>query len=226
MERRSAKGLRRVRLPIALTLVACSVLGSTGVAAASNPAGSAIMNRSGAVSYADSWWNARNPQFPNYTSDCTNFLSQTWANGGGIPQVRDVPWTTIYGPWYSDSQISTPSWSAVENFRDYWVNKRKLAVMYQTNLSFRLSSGAQRGDGIAYHYDPAISGFHHVTVYIGFGTYVSSRDNPQNYPWTVIDQHTADRYHSPWNKVWLDEPDITKRNQMYAYTISYNDNGT
>ncbi|WP_124726831.1 amidase domain-containing protein [Staphylospora marina] len=40
-----------------------------------------------AVRYADRWWNKRNPAYPAFTDDCTNFISQC-LHEGGLPMTR------------------------------------------------------------------------------------------------------------------------------------------
>ena len=35
-----------------------------------------MYNRQAAVQYANLWWNRRNPAFPNFDVDCTNYISQ------------------------------------------------------------------------------------------------------------------------------------------------------
>ena len=41
-----------------------------------------MYNREAAVRYANKWWDSRNPAFPAFDVDCTNFISQCLLAGG------------------------------------------------------------------------------------------------------------------------------------------------
>lgn len=41
-----------------------------------------MYDREAAVRYANEWWNGRNPAFPVFDVDCTNFISQCLLAGG------------------------------------------------------------------------------------------------------------------------------------------------
>ena len=59
-----------------------------------------MYNRQAAVQYANLWWNRRNPAFPNFTVDCTNYISQCLLAGGapmrGAPN-RGKGWWVQHG---------------------------------------------------------------------------------------------------------------------------------
>lgn len=71
-----------------------------------------------AAAYAEKWYNSYNPDFPSYSSDCTNFVSQC-LNWGGIGQdqyfwfcVKNTSSvSSIYRPWNV-----TRSWISVDDF--------------------------------------------------------------------------------------------------------------
>ncbi|MDF2557914.1 MAG: amidase protein [Bacillales bacterium] len=64
-------------------------------------------NRHKAVHYAERWWNSRNPAYPKFKDDCTNYISQCLA-AGGFPMTgfgnRNKGW------WYRNGKYSF-SWS-------------------------------------------------------------------------------------------------------------------
>lgn len=68
-----------------------------------------------AVQYAEYWWNQYNPKFPQFTVDCTNFISQCLRAGGasmqGAPD-RESGW------WYRADNWSY-SWSVAHSLRWY-----------------------------------------------------------------------------------------------------------
>ena len=41
-----------------------------------------MYNREAAVRYANTWWDSRNPAFPSFDVDCTNYISQCLLAGG------------------------------------------------------------------------------------------------------------------------------------------------
>ncbi|MGE8037578.1 amidase domain-containing protein [Lysinibacillus sp. NPDC093692] len=74
-----------------------------------------MYNRQAAVQYANLWWNRRNPAFPNFTVDCTNYISQCLLAGGapmrGAPN-RGKGWWLQHGNW-------SFSWSVAHSLRWY-----------------------------------------------------------------------------------------------------------
>lgn len=79
-------------------------------------------NRELAVEYSRLWWNKRNPKFPQFQNDCTNFISQCLL-AGGIPMERTNNVTE--GWWYSQSSNRwSLSWSVSHSLRWYLLNKR------------------------------------------------------------------------------------------------------
>lgn len=82
-----------------------------------------VLNRQGAVAYAEKWWDGHNDKYVNYDEeavtdvryglDCTNFVSQCWNEGGGITMMP-LHWTG--GP---TTLLTTDAWANVEDFADY-----------------------------------------------------------------------------------------------------------
>lgn len=114
-----------------------------------------------AVSYAHIWYSAYNPRFPQYSSDCTNFVSQC-LYAGGIPM--DSQWYC-----YSSSSVSS-SWISVNRMYDYLIgnNIARCTEMSQNNYIFSIDdSGVAIGDVIQFYNITALTYSHGalVTVY-------------------------------------------------------------
>src|SRR5699024_5993085 len=74
-------------------------------------------DREKAAAYADKWWNKRNPNFPIFTVDCTNFVSQCLFAGGA--KMWGYP-DRLNGWWYEGDTWSL-SWSVSHSL--YWYLK-------------------------------------------------------------------------------------------------------
>lgn len=103
-------------------------------------------DRERAVAYANQWWNERNPAFPAFRVDCTNFVSQC-LYAGGAP-MRGAPDKST-GWWIKPEQgIWSFSWSVAHSLRWYLeTSKRGLTatrVYSPTDLEI--------GDVIAYDF--------------------------------------------------------------------------
>lgn len=109
-------------------------------------------NRAGAISYAYTWYNKRNRQYPDFgDNDCTNFVSQALVAGGfgkrggaGFGQCRSE---SDENDWYVNLQDLPPiwcqgehrdwvwssSWSTVEPFKQHftvWRDEGMHAIDY------------------------------------------------------------------------------------------------
>jgi hypothetical protein len=69
-------------------------------------------SRSGAYSYANYYHNRRNSSYSAYSDNCTNFSSQVWHEGGGVPLDQ-------YSPYW-EPNYNTLSWQTAREFRTYW----------------------------------------------------------------------------------------------------------
>lgn len=58
-----------------------TVIATVGIIASQATAAQAY-DRTKAVSYANAYWNKRPTNFPNFSNDCTNFVSQAVFKGG------------------------------------------------------------------------------------------------------------------------------------------------
>ncbi|TSI05965.1 amidase domain-containing protein [Lysinibacillus sp. BW-2-10] len=86
-------------------------------------------NRQAAVQYARNWWKGRNPNYPSFQDDCTNFISQCLRAGGapmsGYPNRARGWWITDgwksgrgTGGYYSNETWSY-SWTVSSSLRWY-----------------------------------------------------------------------------------------------------------
>ncbi|MGB9662004.1 MAG: amidase domain-containing protein [Moorellaceae bacterium] len=152
-------------------------------------------NREAAVLYADRYSGVRlgsgdgryNPAYKDFTyegGDCANFASQvlTDKQAGGIPTD---------GAWFYSQGKGTKAWVQAEALV-YHLIYSGLAVLIKRG-NFQEVSGVinylDRGDIIGYEEKGEIV---HVSIVVGkdAGGYV------------VVDSHTADRYHVPWDMGW------------------------
>ena len=70
-------------------------------------------NRLKAVQYAERWWNSFNPTYPQFTDDCTNFISQC-LYAGGIPMWGKPNRTK--GWWIEGKSNWSFSWTVAHAF--------------------------------------------------------------------------------------------------------------
>jgi len=85
-------------------------------------------DREAAVQYAKTWWNSFNPNYPVFTVDCTNFVSQALRAGGapmsGYPNRSQGWWIT--DGWkagaknfYYPRETWSYSWAVAHSLRWY-----------------------------------------------------------------------------------------------------------
>lgn len=111
---------------------------------------------SNAKAYAATWYNGRNPAFPVFTNDCTNFTSQILF-AGGMKMNFDV-----YSGWYANTSDNSVSWSAVPEFFTYW-SQRKTTVTSSSKSTIIADSKA--GDIVQFKKDGATRWSHGMFVY-------------------------------------------------------------
>ncbi|HET7558416.1 MAG TPA: amidase domain-containing protein [Limnochordia bacterium] len=153
-------------------------------------------DRAGAVRYADRYCGSApgcgndgryNPTFIDYNGiggDCTNFLSQVLHVGGGLP----LTWGWGYNARTGEGSVS---WVQAPSMVGYLLGSgRAVTVARGTydKVAGRIAQ-LQAGDVVAYIEKGKI-------VHLGF---VVGRD-PRGY--ALVDSHTADRYHVPWDIGW------------------------
>jgi cell wall-associated NlpC family hydrolase len=113
------------------------------------------------------------------------------------------------GQWYYHSiSDRSNSWAGVDYFEGSMVYARA-TLKHFTNLA-QAYSGASPGDIYLYQLHGKKNGIDHVAIAVGPGNFANYYDTTlkTNYRlWStagsMIDQHTTDRYHAPWNWAYL-----------------------
>lgn len=163
-------------------------------------------NRKKAVAYADKYagaaWmagnnNRYNPKYRDYTylgGDCTNFASQVIGDsdeGGGLPMRSG--WFYLYKAGGSETWVRTDSFKHFLVRSGYGKVVMRGTFAQVTKPSKQYPKGAiaelQPGDLIGYEWHGGIDHFSIVTA----------RDDNG---YLLVNSHTADRYHVPWDLGW------------------------
>lgn len=137
-----------------------------------------MYNRAAAVEYANRWWNGRNPAFPAFDVDCTNYISQCLLAGGapmhGYPN-RERGWWIQGGTW-------SFSWSVAHSLRWYLAGSKKGLTATQVASAEQLDLG----DVIAYDFQ-GDGRFDHSTI-------VTAKDGAV----PLVNAHTYDVRQRHW----------------------------
>lgn len=162
-------------------------------------------NREKAVGYADKYaglaWgagngNKYNPRYRDYTGqggDCTNFSSQMLGDpeeGGGL---RMTP------SWYY-RKSGSEAWVRTDSFKNFilrrgygrLVIRGKYEMVAKANSRFPAGPFSQMKPGDLIGYELKGGDVDHFSILVGF--------DPKGYP--LVNSHTADRYHVPWDLGW------------------------
>lgn len=142
--------------------------------------------------YAELWWNGKNPAFPRFADDCTNFISQC-LYAGNLPPTggsnRSVGW------WYT-AQNWSYSWSTSHALYKY-LHSQVGATSLNNPRDLKI------GDVIFYDWTGSGT-YHHTTVVVDF----DASGDP------LVNAHTDDSYHRHYlyldSRAWTD-------NTRYAF---------
>ncbi|MDW0108558.1 amidase domain-containing protein [Sporosarcina aquimarina] len=138
-----------------------------------------MYDREAAVWYANKWWDGRNPQYPSFDVDCTNYISQC-LRAGGAPMhggpARDRGW------WITDSNWSF-SWSVAHSLRWYLAGSTRGLTAVQVGSAEELGLG----DVIAYDFQ-GDGRFDHTTI-------VTAKDGAS----PLVNAHTYDALKRSWD---------------------------
>lgn len=157
-------------------------------------------NREQAVAYAKMWWDGRNPAFPSFRDDCTNFISQC-LYAGGAP-MRGVP-NEASGWWMQPQKHKWSfSWSVAHSLRWYLETSKEGLVATRVSSPTDL----ELGDVIAYDFtgDGRID---HTTI-------VTSIQNGIPY----VHAHTFDSENRPYH--YRDSSAATPNMRYYYFHIA------
>lgn len=170
-------------------------------------------NRSAALNYANQWWNGRNGNYADLSNsggDCTNYMSQILENGG---TGQNGDWFMFYA-WFHWQWNA--NWAAAQNWTTYqtqshYENGGIYAVAWSASLANQPRTSGYAGDFFALHQsnEPPSTGYwNHLMANVGteyrgawYDVYSGATINYNQYV-DVINQHTNDRYHDPWNGAW------------------------
>jgi hypothetical protein len=148
-------------------------------------------NRSGAVSYAEDWWNRQNPVYMPFSADCTNYVSQCFYEGGDAPKAWDSPYVWWYnhngtfGQYqYNDDTWST-SWSVAH---DQAYNLSRNSEQYEMRGTY-VSSAGELALGDSIYYDFGGDGI------LDHAAIVVEIRNGEPY----VNYHTSYTWHRHWN---------------------------
>ena len=153
-------------------------------------------NRAKAVEYADRYCGAvwdrddgykYNPKYTNYASlggDCANFASQVLGdkNAGGLK---------MGGPWLYKNGKGSAAWVNAGSFTSHllYSGKGRLVAKGKYDSVLGASKQLQPGDIVAYEKKGDIV---HVSI-------VTAKDSKGT---LLVNSHTNDRYHVPWDLGW------------------------
>jgi hypothetical protein len=144
-----------------------------------------------ATVYADNWALSRNSNYPNFTSDCANFVSQCLHEGGGLPfdDIHD---------WYVYKNLTGfywgRAWSVASELRSwllYYEGENYQGATYVGNWGPDYQPDNNNmirfGDVLIYDWGTG-DGWSHAAIVADFG-----QDPNSTYYGNLQDQHTTDR---------------------------------
>lgn len=184
--------------------VSLAALLAAGCLAADAEAASAYTGTN-AAAYADNWATARNGSYPQFSSDCTNFVSQA-ASHGGYP-FRNTGGSGTDSWWFLPASVTgsvwqySTSWVNVQAYYNFLLNDYPGGIPEGTDVGsathYYTPDAEVTGDVIVYDWGRGL-GMSHANMQVGIG------DDPNLEPSQVwygnyIDQHTTDRYHAFWS---------------------------
>lgn len=135
---------------------------------------------------ADGRYNRRYRDFTFDGGDCANFVSQvlTDREAGGL----DTDWS-----WFSGGGGGTVAWTKADALVHHLLDTGRATLLYRLPIDALMArtdlSRLRPGDVVAYQHHGAIR---HVAV-------VTCRDWRG---WPLVDSHTVDRYHCPFDLGW------------------------
>ena len=143
-----------------------------------SPRATIAYNRLRAVQYAERWWNSFNPNYPQFTDDCTNFISQC-LSAGGIPMWGKP--NRSKGWWIEGKSNWSFSWTVAQAF---------MLMLKAASWTKEVKNPSQLmlGDIICYDFE-GDGRFNHNTIVTGKDEY--------GYP--LVNAHTTNSRMRYWN---------------------------
>ena len=143
-----------------------------------SPRAKIAYDRLRAVQYAERWWNTFNPNYPQFTDDCTNFISQC-LYAGGIPMWGKP--NRSKGWWIEGKSNWSYSWTVANAF---------MLMLKAASWTKEVKDPSQLmlGDIICYDFE-GDGRFNHNTIVTGKDEY--------GYP--LVNAHTTNSRMRYWN---------------------------
>jgi hypothetical protein len=153
----------------------------------------AVYNSEGAVSYANAWALDRNPNYPSFSADCTNFVSQAMHEGGTLPFDKQNGWYCEKVLWWWDWGTA---WSVANDLYKYLTNSQRGTILgkWSPNQQNDVNYNISRGDILFYDWNKD-GIYDHAAIVVDYG-----RDAYRpNIIGDLQNQHTSDYYHAIWH---------------------------
>lgn len=163
-----------------------------------------------AAAYADEWAINDNTYYPQYSSDCTNFVSQA-VYAGGYP-FRNYQQNVTDAWWYYYQQAGNPSMGAVQwESSISWINVAAFYNFLLADYPGGIPEGTAPGSSTNYYTPDSMvtgdvliydwgqgEGISHAVIQVGIGDDPNLEPNQVWYG-NYIDEHTSNRYHAFWS---------------------------
>jgi len=194
------KEIHLLKIGSAVLTIAAATIGLAGSATA--------YNRNAAANYADGYAMSRNTNYPSFSADCANFVSQSLV-AGGYPQVNgdgnaqnNNNWF-MNKPWYQWWWNYSNTWTVAANQYQFQMLHYPGGWLYDTVKASDArywyaydNPNIWQGDELFFNWsndtNPANINHMGIQTYGGASWYngvVGDRE----------DQHINDRYHARWN---------------------------
>lgn len=165
---------------------------------------------SGAASYADTWANSYNsPTFPEFSADCTNFVSQAMWEGGNFAEVNNGQSGT--DSWWYDGYTTSNTGARTYSYSASWISVVNLYNFLMADTPGGIPEGTAAGSATNYYTPDSMvtgdllsydwgqgEGMSHFAIQVGIG------DDPNLEPDQVwygnyVDYHTNPARHHFWS---------------------------
>lgn len=176
-----------------------------------NSATSFAYNRNKAATYAQTYAKKRNNKYVSYSSNCTNFVSQS-LEAGGYKQNNT---------WYCGLVSSSQQWSVSKKNYPYLRNKKWGSLYKKYSMSgnyTRPGSFVAVDKGSVIYYDWNADG---TVDHASFVTFSGQNKSTGKYE-TLICQNTSDRKNESWNlQKYLKEYDKAHNSKRAKKCVYY-----
>ena len=104
-------------------------------------------SRTNVINYAYEWWNNRNPSYPDFGSNCSNFISQAMKAGGFSFEGSgdNCKHENTETEWYVYENPSPPFW-CTGSFRDWeWSTSWSVVYPFKRYFTYRNNYATELG---------------------------------------------------------------------------------